>query len=964
MALSNDLISQFVKATKNDKQTTKESTVYGTVVQYEGTTWVKLDGSDLLTPVSSTVKTEDGDRVTVLVKDHTATITGDLSSPAANSTTVDKISSQISEFEIVIADKVSTDQLEAETARIDTLISDNVTIKETLSANEADIDKLQADVAEIDKLTVKEADFENLFAESFDAKIADIDYATISDLEAVDAKIYNLEGVHASFEATTTNKFTAIDASIKQLDADKATISDLDAEKARIDDLEANSLTADSAVIKNLTADVADIDTLIFGSASGNVIQTSFANAVIAQLGNAQIKSAMIDSISASKISSGDIITNNVRVMSSDGSLLISDETIQISDDTRVRVQIGKDASNDYSINIWDADGNLMFSEGGITDSAIKEAIIRNDMVASDANISASKLNISSLFTEINNSTQTINSNKILIDADSGTLDVAFTQMSSDVDDLSGSVKSQGTQITAIQGQINSKVWQQDIDEATDELETQYSALSQTVDGINATVAQHTTDVTAVTNRVTAVEADLSGFETTVNETYATKTDLTNNYYTKTETEAKIKVSADSITSSVSSTYATKAALSETDTKATNAATAASNAQSAADAAQADIDDLEVGGRNLLRYTKKLTNWVDKGYVTYDEADADGFTVATFLDTDAAGWYYVRPAPNFPYSIIRNRTVTISLYVRADENGMSTAKYNAMMLSLGIATSETGSRTLYKDFWLESDSGTYPLSMEWEKRSLTIDVSDDIFTNGSGEITDDSYVCVFFYRYNTKGAQVKAPKLELGNKATDWTPAPEDVDSDIDEAATIANSASSTADNNSAQIEQAQTIIQQLSDSISTLVVDESGNSLMTQDGDRWLFSMGSYNETLNTVSNDLDSLTADVGSTKNTVDLLNQAVNDLGVLSDYIVITTYNDQPCIELGEYDSDFKLRITNTEIQFAEGTVVPAYLSNQKLYIEKAEVKGELQQGEFVWRARGGSKLGLIWKGATS
>ena len=53
----------------------------------------------------------------------------------------------------------------------------------------------------------------------------------------------------------------------------------------------------------------------------------------------------MIENIAADKITSGDIITNNVRVMSEYGSLLISDETIQISDETRVRVQIGKDAS-------------------------------------------------------------------------------------------------------------------------------------------------------------------------------------------------------------------------------------------------------------------------------------------------------------------------------------------------------------------------------------------------------------------------------------------------------------------------------------------------------------------------------------------------------------------------------------------------------------------------------------------
>ena len=224
-----------------------------------------------------------------------------------------------------------------------------------------------------------------------------------------------------------------------------------------IETLKTNSLTADSAIIGTILSNqvevtgtltaflgdfdkfsskVGEIDTLIFGSASGTTIQTEFANSVIAQLGNAQIKSAMIKDISASKILSGDILTNNVRVVSEDGKLVISDETIQISDDNRVRVQIGKDASNDYSINVWDVKGNLMFSKGGITDKAIKDAIIRDDMVAENANISAGKLDIHSLFEEINGSKETLKSSLIYLDDKKQSLDVAFTSMDSKIDNI------------------------------------------------------------------------------------------------------------------------------------------------------------------------------------------------------------------------------------------------------------------------------------------------------------------------------------------------------------------------------------------------------------------------------------------------------------------------------------------------------------------------------------------------
>ena len=59
MSLSSDLISEFVKVTKDDEKQKSETIVYGTTVVYEGSTYVKLDGSELLTPVSTTRSTEN-----------------------------------------------------------------------------------------------------------------------------------------------------------------------------------------------------------------------------------------------------------------------------------------------------------------------------------------------------------------------------------------------------------------------------------------------------------------------------------------------------------------------------------------------------------------------------------------------------------------------------------------------------------------------------------------------------------------------------------------------------------------------------------------------------------------------------------------------------------------------------------------------------------------------------------------
>lgn len=299
-----------------------------------------------------------------------------------------------------------------------------------------------------------------VIATKVDAEYVQAHAITTDNLDAIKADIEEAVIKEVESEFVKTDELEAVEANIKE-----AVITDLSAKFVTTDQLQATN-----ADVEKLDASVADINTLIFGSASGSVIQTEFANAVIAQLGNAQIKSAMIDSVSASKVTAGTIYTDNVTIQSQNGQMMLSDNTMQISDGTRVRVQIGKDASGDYSINIWDNRGNLMFSQGGITDSAIKSAIIRNDMVSETANISASKLNIDSLFTAINGSSNTIKATQIYLDDEAQALNVAFKSMTSNVDNLQSRVTSQGTELSAIQGQITSKIWQQDINTAVDSI--------------------------------------------------------------------------------------------------------------------------------------------------------------------------------------------------------------------------------------------------------------------------------------------------------------------------------------------------------------------------------------------------------------------------------------------------------------------------------------------------------------
>lgn len=174
-----------------------------------------------------------------------------------------------------------------------------------------------------------------------------------------------------------------------------------------------------------LDGDVAGIKTLMFGSSTGESITTDFANSVVSMIGTAQIKDSMIASLDAKKIKALDVDTTDVKVHSKDGKSQWTDNTIQISDSTRLRVQIGKDASGDYNMYVWDSKGSLMFDALGLTAKGIQREIIRNDMVSQDANISAGKLDIASLFNAINNDgTHTLKSNKIYLDDAAQTLNV------------------------------------------------------------------------------------------------------------------------------------------------------------------------------------------------------------------------------------------------------------------------------------------------------------------------------------------------------------------------------------------------------------------------------------------------------------------------------------------------------------------------------------------------------------
>lgn len=608
MALSNDLISQFVKVTAPVKQAKKEETVYGTIVVNGDSKYVKLDGSDLMTPISTTADTKDGERVTVMIKNHTATVTGNISSPAARVDDLGElpnVNNKIVELETLIAEKVSTKDFDAQTGRIEQLVAEDVLINNKLTANEAEISKLEAEDVQINKtLTAANAKIGTLETDKLDAEIAEITYASIVDLKATNANVHNLEGTYADFVVLSTERFTALNAAIEDLD------------------------------VKSLTTDEADV---------------RYANIDFSNIGKAALEEFF---------SKSGLIEN----------VIIGDATIS---------------------------GKLV----GVT--------VSGDLIEGN----------------------TVVAEKLVIKGSDG----LYYKLNTD----GMKVEAEQTDQNSLNGQI---------------------------------------------------------------------------------------IKAKSITAS-----------------------------------KITVTDLVAFGATIGGY--KITN---RSLYSGVKESVDNATNGVYL---------------------------------GDDGQVSIGGVNSFI-------------KFYKD-----QTGVFRLA-------------------------------------------ISADSLTFGSKDVDFM-------DEMQNTQNTASEAQASADANESRIAISESMIKQLSDMISSLVVDENGGSLMTQTSEGWVFDMGSIEKNLGDAASKLNDLSGDVGDIDNCVRNLTSLVNDLSAKTAYIVMTTDDaGNPCIELGKYDNQFKLRITNTTVDFLDGSSKIAYVSNKALYIERAVIKDELQIGEdqgFVWKKRSNGNMSLRWIG---
>jgi hypothetical protein len=79
----------------NTKNKNEKTTTYGTAVEYQGSMYVKLDGSDLLTPVDTSLTLHDNDRVLIDINKHSATVTGNISNPSVSGVEIKEMEDSI-----------------------------------------------------------------------------------------------------------------------------------------------------------------------------------------------------------------------------------------------------------------------------------------------------------------------------------------------------------------------------------------------------------------------------------------------------------------------------------------------------------------------------------------------------------------------------------------------------------------------------------------------------------------------------------------------------------------------------------------------------------------------------------------------------------------------------------------------------------------------------------------------------
>ena len=586
-------------------------------------------------------------------------------------------------------------------------------------------------------------------------KEALIEKANIKDVEAVSIRTQILEAKTAKIEEAIIDV-----AHISDLNAINANIQNLIANDVKINNALINKadITELNAVVGNINiinSELANIKTLVNGNLSSENIQAGGITSDKLTIANGFITNAMISNLDVSKINAGNISTNKFRIVSDNGGIEIVGATQQFKDkNNKVRIQMGQDAKGNFNFILRGEDGTTTFIDHtGIKEKAIADNLIKGNMVATDA-IGEKQINYSSLITGLNKDTNTqlIKASKVAIDFVGQSLEVAFNSLKNQADNAKLLIENHSTTIGVMQGQINTAINNTQIvkDGKTILLKDDYNRTVSKVDSINSTIGTHTTkineltgNITSVDTKVNSIQRDLEGTKSTV----SSHTNLIDGLNSKVSTQgSSIEQLKNQITLKVNSTELT----------------------TMKNELIGKIDSIEIGGRNtLLNATGNLGNTNHWSNVVLDinkkVEGCNSFKITRNNFANGNARYQGSQTIDLSrLSLKANDYITLSGWVYVDSS-----------INLTGSSNEFAFRNYYNSSSSFEDLCVFKYTNvqknTWTKFSVTSKVTKDSYKAGALLLSISANGLIY----------VSKLKLEKGSKATDFTLAPEDVDSAI-----------------------------------------------------------------------------------------------------------------------------------------------------------------------------------------
>lgn len=392
------------------------------------------------------------------------------------------------------------------------------------------------------------------------------------------------------------------------------------------------------------------------------------------------------------------------------------------------------------------------------------------------------------------------------------------------------------------------------------------------------------------------------------------KNNLQNNYYNKTETDAKLKVQSDNITANVKKEVTT--IKNDLDQNYYNKSETDSKFQIQSDSITStvkkevitQIGNIEIGGRNLLLNTgfNTFNHWI-KGSNTKSLQMVNGWCEVTIGGTWSGFLQEFIPEKNVEYIV----------------------SYEAYLVDTVAETAllETDFGTPDQNQTINKTPAKYSLKLKYPSTSLNGKIDFMLSNNEVG-----------------KKWRIRNIKLEKGNKATDWSPAPEDM-ATADSLADVNNSLTDTTNDLQSSINSTNKNLQDIQNNQNEVYEIVSQNkskiSSLTQRAEGFSMDFKTVNETVKQINN--------------------QFVTERDERYKYIKFIDGEIWLGKEVPIGEDDFKLVIKNDRISFLQNKTEVAYMSNNKLYVTDIHVTSSLQLGKFVLSSRANGNVGLRWIG---